>query len=78
MCVQEEERLKHEKVESTHLATHVKENARKGKNALQVKKKHIKHNDNKNKTEEKKYIKHNDNKNKTKCIFFFFARKKGI
>ena len=63
MCVQEEERLKHEKVESAHLANHVKENARKGKNALQVKKKHIKH---------------NDNKNKTKCIFFFFARKKGI
>ena len=50
MCVQEEERLKHEKVESAHLATHVKENARKGKNALQVKNKHIKHNDNKNKT----------------------------
>ena len=42
-----------EKVESAHLATHVKENTRKGKNALQVKKKHIKHNDNKNKTEEK-------------------------
>ena len=62
MCVQEEERLKHEKLESAHLATHVKENARKGKNALQVKKKNIKH---------------NDNKNKTKC-FFFFARKKGI
>ena len=50
MCVQEEERLKHEKLESTHLATHVKENARKGQNALQVKKKNIKHNDNKNKT----------------------------
>ena len=45
MCVQEEERLKHEKLESAHLATHVKENARKGKNALQVKKKHIKYND---------------------------------
>ena len=47
MCVQEEERLKHEKLESAHLATYVKENARKGKNALQVKKKNIKHNDNK-------------------------------
>ena len=46
MCVQEEERLKHEKVESAHLANHVKENARKGKNALQVKKKHITYNDN--------------------------------
>ena len=60
MCVQEEERLKHEKVESAHLATHVKENARKGKNALQVKKKHIKH---------------NDNKNKTKCFFFLQERR---
>ena len=39
MCVQEEERLKHEKVESAHLTTHIKENVRKGKNALQVKKK---------------------------------------
>jgi hypothetical protein len=39
MCVQEEERLKHEKQESIHMAIHAKERTKRGKYAPKFKKK---------------------------------------
>jgi hypothetical protein len=38
MCVQEEERLKHEKPQSVHMATHDKGKTKRGKNATHFKK----------------------------------------
>jgi hypothetical protein len=50
MCVQEEERLKHEKPEGVHMAVHAKERTKRGKYAPKFKRKNkvpIKQNDNK-------------------------------
>jgi hypothetical protein len=50
MCVQEEERLKHEKLECVHMAVHAKERTKKGKYAPNFKRKNkvpIKQNGNK-------------------------------
>jgi hypothetical protein len=50
MCVQEEERLKHEKPEGVHMAVHAKERTKKGKYAPKFKRKNkvpIKQNGNK-------------------------------